>query len=364
MENERMSLDDLHNQEEPVVTPTEETTEPKEGEPVEPVTDPTESVEESTEPVEPTEPASTVENAMEDFLANFSVEGGMIEFEDGTKTHFNELSEEEKLNVLTSLTDSKSTTSNSDLSEEEAQILEYARQQEKPLDQYLEELAQQRVEQLMSYQQTGKIDFDQVSDDAITEEFLKQTNPEATADEIKEELSRLKEGKFFEANAKKYREDFAAAQENAIQQAEVARQQEIEAQNEADRAAIVERVAPMEDLMGFKLTNEDKNSVLGKVLETNSQGDSLFMEEVFGSPENLFKAAWLYQNAEERFDQMDEYYKKEVTKAYARGKQAAIDGMPSQRTSGTSTGNPGNAEPEAPRQAERKVKSLDELHED
>ena len=80
----------------------------------------------------------------------------------------------------------------------------------------------------------------------------------------------------------------------------------------------------MTDVNGIELNDGTKNGILDHILEVNDHGDSLFMEEVFSKPDTLFKAAFWFYNGPEIMKQRDEYWKKEKSAAYKRGRESAM----------------------------------------
>jgi len=300
---------------------------------------------------------------IEQFLSQYGVVGGMISFEDGDK-HFDELSESEKFNVLHDLAQTTSATVEEEhgLDEEEVGLINWIREQNQPLQQSIELLAQQRVEQILALSESGSTDFSAMSDDAVMMKWLQSNDPEASEEDLAEELARAKDGKFFVKTVEKYREQFV--REQTVQQAEAREDehQEMYAEIEEQRSLIATTVANIKDVVGFEVSEEDKNLVLHDLLEVNEYGDSLFMEEVFSDPERLFKAAWLYKNAEAYMDELEKHYKKEISKAFHSGKSEAINGL-SREPIGGSNGNPGKTNKIDPVRVE-KFSSLEDLHSD
>jgi hypothetical protein len=80
----------------------------------------------------------------------------------------------------------------------------------------------------------------------------------------------------------------------------------------------------MKDVDGIELNDNLKNEVLSKVLEVKEDGDSVFYDEVFSDPSNIFKAAFWYYYGPSVMQQYNEYWKKEKSAAYKRGMEAAL----------------------------------------
>ena len=134
---------------------------------------------------------------------------------------------------------------------------------------------------------------------------------------------------------------------------------------ESDRVQIATQVANIKDVVGFQISDDDKNEVLASILEVNEDGDSQFMEDVFSEPEKLFKAAWLFQNAEAHFDNLEKFWKKQSSEKYKEGYNNALNGLPSSPiNSGDMSGNNPVSKKAPIGHRQEKVTSMEDLHND
>lgn len=348
------SMEDLHDDEDfPVVDGEDRTTEEKEEEGDDnslksgndPETDDTKKEESEDDDLDIPDIKSgetkEITDGIESFLEDFNILGGIVNIEDeeGNKVdkHFNDLSEMEKFNVLQSLSSKKAADIESkyDLQDSEIDILNAARNSKIDIKEYIEQLAQERVSQLSALGESTDMDYQQMSDDAVFVKFLKESEPNATEEDIAEELSNAKNGKLFKNTVDRLRENFVEGQE-----AEKAAR--VEADNrkrmedlEAERSVIVNAVVGIDKVADWKVDDAEKNATLEKILEVNEYGDPVFMEEIFSDPEALFKAAWLFYNAEDKMSTLETYYKKEVGSAYRKGFDSAAKGMSPDPISGS-----------------------------
>jgi len=308
---------------------------------------------------------------IEQFLSQYNIVGGMITFEadeeggEPVQKHFNDLSAEEQFNVLSNLASqgAPNIEEKYGLDQEEIKMLNDIRNSGKSPYEFLNEQAAARVEQLRAMEESTGVDYTSMSDDAITTKWLKDNNPEASEEDIAAELERSKESKFYESQVKTIRDNYVKAQEAETSAVQEQQRRELEEQIEADRAVIATAAANTSHIAGWKLNDNEKNEVLGEILEVNNDGDSKFMVEIFGDPNNLLKAAWLYKNAEERFDELEKYWKKEVANAYQKGKNAGVNGLSSDPiNAGEGSGSAGGGKEQPLRQ--ENVKTLDDLHAD
>jgi len=282
---------------------------------------------------------------IEAFLSRFGIEGGMIEFESegeegNVRKHFDDLTEEEKGNILLQLAESGATPIEQkyDLDEDEIGFLNFAREKGKPISDVVEELALARFEEISKAQATDNIDYTKMSDEDLYTKWLKESNADASEEDIATEVEAAKSGALYESKVERIRSEFIDKQKAESTRVEEEAVAERNKTIEEDRATIVEAVRDMDDVVGFTVDDNEKNAVLEKVLELGDQGDSVFMEDVFGDPKNIFKAAFLYYKGEDYLNAMEDYYKKKITESYVRGKREAIDGMPSKPTGGSTTG--------------------------
>ena len=303
----------------------------EDGNPIEPGTPPAKEPEldEDGNPIEPTkDPDGTTDDlsGIERYLAQFDIEGGMIQFEDGTSQHFDELDPEKQSEILSQL-HSQQATSVEDkygLDEGEISLINYIRENKTTAKDMINDLANERVQAILAAQSMGGEDYDKMPDDSVYMNFLKKSNPEATPEQLEEDLEAAKKQSNYKNVVESVRGQFKTEQ-----QAENARAEQEESQRQAalideQRQQVLDTVVNMTDVNGIELNDGTKNGILDHILEVNDHGDSLFMEEVFSKPDTLFKAAFWFYNGPEIMKQRDEYWKKEKSAAYKRGRESAM----------------------------------------
>jgi hypothetical protein len=144
-----------------------------------------------------TEDESDEENSasgIDQFLAQHGIVGGMITFEgeEGEKSetkHFNELTSEEQFNILHDLTDN-SGEENQDISkvldEDEIGLVSWIREQGTSVEDAIDKLATERFDQLKNFE-SGQ-NYEDMPSEAIVGKWLKDTNPEASDEDLIDEL--------------------------------------------------------------------------------------------------------------------------------------------------------------------------------
>jgi len=277
-----------------------------------------------TPPAEP--PVAENMSGIELYLSQFDIEAGMIQFEDGTAVHFNELDAARQAEVLQQLhgTQAAAVEDKYGLDESEIGLLNYLRSNNLSVEEMVDAMVQEKVNNMMSLQEIASENYAEMTPDALYIKFLQETSPEATPEQIASDLAKAKELSNFNKLTETLRSQFSARQEATIAEQQAAAIAEHEALIENQRQEIVSAVLPMQEIAGIPLDNNIKNAVLDRILQVNEEGDSTFSDEVFADPESLFKAAFWFTYGEAIVAQRDEYWKKEKSAAYKRGKEDAL----------------------------------------
>ena len=289
-------------------------------------------------------------SGIELYLSQFDIVGGMIQYEDGTEKHFDDLTPAEQAEVLRELHGSTASSIEEKygLDANEIGLINHLRENNISVEQFIEQEVNERVNQAMLAQGSANIDYKQLGDDAVYTKFLQESSPDATPEQLAADLAKAKEMSNYPKLVESLRSQYTAKQETEAQKALDDQNAKHEAMIEDQRKEIVTSVSAMNEFAGVQLTDQIKNTVLDKVLQVDEDGDSAFMSEVFSDPETLFKAAFWYIYGDALMQQRDEYWKKEKSAAYKRGKDDALGIQPGhQRRSFSSgdAGKPGKQEP-------------------
>ncbi len=267
---------------------------------------------------------------IEKYLANFDIEGGVIAFDDGTTAQFSELDPDKQAEILTELHDknAKSIEDKFGLDEGEIGLINYLRTNNMTVDDYIENLAKDRVNTLLAATQSQAENFKDMDSDAIYVKFLKQNNPDITAEQLDEDLGKAKELNTYNNIVENLRTKYIDDQEKAAKNAIDLEEQNFNKTLEDQRQEVVQVVSEIDNVAGITLNDDAKNSLLDQILQVNESGDPLFMEEVFSNPKDLFNAAFWYYYGPGVLEQREQFWKEEKSKAYKRGKEDAL-GKPS-----------------------------------
>lgn len=310
---------------------------------------------------------SSALTGLEKWLTSYGIEGGIVTFEDQTRKHFNDLTQEEQFNVLKSIAESGKTSVEEEynLDPEEIGLINHIRNSRKSVQEALNDLVQAELLKIETNKVDFSTDFVNLPKDTIYLKWLKNSDPEASESDLQESLEIAKKTKTYDKQVESIRQSFIQEQEREIELENAKIEQENLKELEADREMIVNVVSDINDVAGWSITPEQKNEVLGSLLEVNSHGDSLFMEKVFSDPKKLFEVAWLEKYGNEYFDKMSEYFRNEISKAYARGKKEGVSGLSSKPiTTGTASNNENKTKIDPEKREHNNALTLDQLHED
>ena len=274
---------------------------------------------EGTPPAEGGTPeAAASTDVITSFLERYNVEGGIINYKDGSTANFKDLGVDEQLEILESLAQSTapSIEAQYDLVPDEIEVLNAMRTNNLTFDQIVDQTVNARLQEIEQSHALGTpVDYASVQPEDIYRRFLKENNPDSTIDEIEEDLVAAMESKVFSSTVEFLRSKYKADQDSTItdwnSQRELQRNQEIE----SDKAEIVAAVSQLTQIGGWPISDDMKNEVLEDIMETDSDGQSKFMREVLSDPEKLFTAAWYMKNGQGYFEYLDTYYKEEIRKA-------------------------------------------------
>lgn len=302
-----------------------------------PATEPTDN-----KPADDTPAAEDNMSGIELYLSQFDIEGGIINLDDGTSKHFNDLDAATQAEVLQQLHSTQAATVEAQfgLDESEISLLNYLRTNNLTVDEMLDAAVNERIAAMMSMQELAQQDYSKMDSDALYMKFLQESNPEATADQLAADLAKAKELSNFSKLTDTLRTQYVTQQETALAAKAAQTEQEHLALIESQRQEIVQAVLPMTEIAGIQLDNNIKNTVLDHILETNSDGESAFMDEIFAEPEKLFKAAFWYVYGDTLLQQRDEYWKREKSAAFKRGKEEALGVSQAQQSGRSFTAKP------------------------
>ena len=255
-----------------------------------------------------------------DFLYEFLKEKGIedpsklqFENEDGEieEVDFNSLSEEEKLNIINSVSDPG-------LSQHETDVINYLRQNNVTFNQVIDYFSKKAVEDYLAqnpdqaHQKTYTID--DYTDDELYLADLKSKYPEFTDEELTSKLESAKSNEaLFKKEVDALRVDYKK-QEDA----------EIEAQKQKEQQDYDALVGNLQDILNnfnevaldstdaesdvLEIEDSDKQQVLAYLLNQDSEGKSQLVKDL-ENPATLIELAWLRTQGRALIDNTTRYWK-------------------------------------------------------
>jgi len=290
------------------------------------------------EPAEPgpEEPAAEVElTGIESFLSGYGINGGMIEYEDGTSAKFSDLGASEQEEVLNSLvkTATPSVEEKYNLDTDEIDLVNSFRESGlSDVGEYLNNIVDSRVNSYLAQRDSESLDFKAIENDDLYILHLKDRKPDMSNEEIAEELNKAKELITYNDTVGTIRDSYVLKQDAANTNRKTIEDQEFAYEVEAQREEVVAQVEDINDIAGAQLTDEIKEYLLHDIVELNDNNDPILMEKIFSDPGNMFKANWFLNYGEDYISNLNDYWKKQVSLAHKKGYNQSINGMPENPT--------------------------------
>ena len=306
----------------------------------EPVEEPVQ--EEETQPdtvVETDEPTSTEPTTSEDPLYMFLQQRGVkdpskivISNEDGSEEEidFNSLSTEDKIDILTQVTDSG-------LSENETRAVNFLRQHgnlslEQALDAYANTYLQQYLNAHPEQIHQRTYEIDDYSDDDLYLIDLKNRYPDFTDEELMSKLESAKSNEeLFKKESESLRKYFKDQEDAAVayqqqteqKQAEDLRNNLLEASRNFNAVQLDYTDAESDALI---IEDEDKRQMLSYILDQDKDGKSQLVRDL-ENPDTLIELAWLRTKGADVLSDLSKYWKKQLADERATNKklQAKLD---------------------------------------
>lgn len=257
-----------------------------------------------------------VSNFLYEFLKEKGIEDPsklQFENEDGEieEVDFNSLSEEEKLNIINSVSDPG-------LSQHETDVINYLRQNNVTFNQVIDYFSKKAVEDYLAqnpdqaHQKTYTID--DYTDDELYLADLKSKYPEFTDEELTSKLESAKSNEaLFKKEVDALRADYKK-QEDA----------EIEAQKQKEQQDYDDLVGNLQDILSnfnevaldstdaesdvLEIEDSDKQQVLAYLLNQDSEGKSQLVKDL-ENPATLIELAWLRTQGRALIDNTTRYWK-------------------------------------------------------
>lgn len=227
------------------------------------------------------------------------------------EVNFYDLPREEQLQILLDNNKDEEEDNDLGLSDDEAELLNYLRENKLTVNQYLDLHKQDILKDIQNPNQVYEIDS--YDDEELFLLDLK-SKFDLSEEELAKELEKeLKDKELFTKKVSKLRTDYKGLEDAYKQQQEA----EFNAQREEQYNTFVDSMVDVainnSELYGFELEDDDKDNVLSFILDLDDNGTSEFYKAL-NNPVNLYKAAWFLSQGENAFNILKNAYDAEIAK--------------------------------------------------
>ena len=249
---------------------------------------------------------------MSDFLRTRGIDDlNSINFEDDNgeviQRSWNDLSNEEKINILNMPLEEQHEDNNG-LTDEEIALLSQIRQSNLSPSEYLQQIAGDTVEVTPQYK------IDDLSDDEVFLLDLESRVGELSDEEAAEALNTVKSNEdFFKKQVEGIRKEYKEREDLKTQQEEAQREQEQQEAFENYQAQVVDAINGFTSIGNFDLNFEDADKEeLAEFMLSRDQAGKNYLFEALQDPETLTRAAWFILNGEEAFNNISDYFAQQI----------------------------------------------------
>ena len=252
-----------------------------------------------------------------DFMSDFLKTRGIddlnnINFEDDNgqviQRSWNDLSNEEKINILNMPLEEQREDNDNGLTEDEINLLTQIRQSNLSPQEFLQQIAGEQVEVTPQYK------IDDLSDDEVFLLDLESRVGELSDEEAAQALNTVKTNEeFFKKQVEGIRKEYKEREDLKTQQEEAQREQEQQEAFEQYQAQVVDAIQGFNSVGNFDLNFEDADrEELAEFMLSRDQAGKNYLFEALQDPETLTRAAWFILNGEEAFNNISDYFAQQI----------------------------------------------------
>lgn len=231
------------------------------------------------------------------------------ENDEQVEVNFNELPLDEQLAILTET--SEQPVVNNGLTDVDAQFFETLKNNNMDANQYLAAFKESIIKEVQPEAIEDNYDIDGYDDKELFLLDLK-AKYDLTDDELSLELDRALENEaVFNKKITKTREEYKTLedQHKADQKRIVDEKIELEHKTYSDN--LIQTAVDIPEFHGIEIENDEKNAVLGDLLEKGPDGLNSFQRDI-KNPAREFEAAWFMRYGKEAFKALSSAYEEEI----------------------------------------------------
>ena len=304
-----------------------------------------------------------------DFMSDFLKTRGIddlnnINFEDDNgqlvQRSWNDLSNEEKINILNMPLEEPHVDNDNGLTEDEINLLTQIRQSNLSPQEYLQQIAGEQVEVTPQYK------IDDLSDDEVFILDLESRVGELSNEEAAQALNTAKTNEeFFQKQVEGIRKEYKEREDLKTQQEEAQREQEQQEAFEQYQAQVVDAIQGFNSVGNFDLNFEDADrEELAEFMLSRDQAGKNYLFEALQDPETLTRAAWFILNGEEAFNNISDYFAQQIKlvseNQYKKGLEDGKKGVQTRPTVVIDNSNKNNNNNKNPYRSYQSINDLDD----
>ena len=238
---------------------------------------------------------------------------------------WNDLSYEEQLNILTNDTNSNPET---DLDDNEIDLINAVRTAKMSPIEYVNAIKEQAInEYLQGAPQEPHYTVDDYTDDELFVFDMQARMPDMTEEELQDALMNVKSNEaVYNKQVSGIRNEYKRLEQNKLQQEQQLQLQQQQDQYNQYANSVIDAIDNRSDIGGiFELEDDDKRLIAQAILGQDQAGISN-LAKALNDPDNLVKMVWFALRGEEALDNLNEYYKDQISKARQAGYNKGLEG--------------------------------------
>lgn len=239
-----------------------------------------------------------------------------IKFEDDNgkivDRDWNDLTKEEQLNILSESSNIPQ-SSDTDLDDDEINLINTLRQNNISPDEYAQYLMQQGAQQYQQSQQKS-YQVDDLSDDELYVLDLQSKINDLSDEDAHKALEKAKEDPdLYSKQVAGLRNEYRQLEDNKNRQAEAQQQAAQQKQYEQYQNTVLDSIQNLKSIgsLDLNMDDDDMNEIANFILSSDGAGNNYF-QKALSNPDDLVKMAWFALKGNEAIDSITDYYNKEI----------------------------------------------------
>lgn len=239
-----------------------------------------------------------------------------IKFEDDNgqivDRDWKDLTKEEQVNIL-SETSNVPQSSDTDLDDDEINLINTLRQNNLSPEEYANWLMQQGAQQYQQSQQKS-YQVDDLSDDELYVLDLQSKVNDLSDEDAHRALEKAKEDPdLYSKQVAGLRNEYKQLEDNKNKQAEAQQQAAQQKQYEQYQNTVLDSIQNLKSIgsLDLNMDDDDMNEIANFILSSDGAGNNYF-QKALSNPDDLVKMAWFALKGNEAIDSITDYYNKEI----------------------------------------------------